>query len=562
MNYLRMLNLSKRFLRRMIILTVVPVMLLAGYGFVDEYFEVSKQLDVFSTMYRELNLYYVDPTDPGKLMRTGMDAMLKSLDPYTTFIPESEMEDFRFLTTGQYGGIGAVIRQKGDEVVISEPYEGFPAQRADLRAGDVLLEVDGHSLSGKKTDEVSRMLKGAPGTALVLTLRRPGMKEPMKQSLIREEINVKNVPFYTTLRDSIGYLKLTGFTENASKNLAAALDDMKKNHSVKGLILDLRGNPGGLLQEAVNVSNLFLPKGELIVSTKGRMKDMDRSYAATQDPVAGKIPVVVLVNSGSASASEIVSGALQDLDRAVIVGQRTYGKGLVQSTRPLSYNAQLKLTTAKYYIPSGRCIQAVDYSHRNADGSVGKIPDSLMHTFQTRSGRTVMDGGGILPDVITTSRTYSPITGSLLGKSLVFDYATYYRTKHDSISQNYEAVLTANEWLDFQSFIHDKEYDYRTKSESSLDELKKNAQEEAYLSDAEVELKALSDKLEVAKQKDLEKNRQEILSVLEEEIATRYGYQQARYRTSIQHDEEVKVALEILGNPSRYDSLLTAAKPR
>lgn len=557
-----MLNLSKRLLRRMIILTVVPVTLLAGYGFVDEYFEVSKQLDVFSTMYRELNLYYVDPTDPGKLMRTGMDAMLKSLDPYTTFIPESEMEDFRFLTTGQYGGIGAVIRQKGDEVVISEPYEGFPAQRADLRAGDVLLEVDGHSLAGKKTDEVSRMLKGAPGTTLVLTLRRPGMKEPMKQTLIREEINVKNVPFYTTLRDSIGYLKLTGFTENASKNLAAALAEMEKTHAVKGLILDLRGNPGGLLQEAVNVSNLFLPKGELIVSTKGRMKDMDRSYAATQEPVAGNIPVVVLVNSGSASASEIVSGALQDLDRAVIVGQRTYGKGLVQSTRPLSYNAQLKLTTAKYYIPSGRCIQAVDYSHRNADGSVGKIPDSLMHTFQTRAGRTVMDGGGILPDVITTSRTYSPITGSLLGKSLVFDYATYYRTKHDSISQNYEVILTSNEWLDFQSFIHDKEYDYRTKSESSLDELKKNAQEEAYLSDAEVELKALSDKLEVAKQKDLEKNRQEILSVLEEEIATRYGYQQARYRTSIQHDEEVTVALEILGNPSRYDSLLSATKLR
>ncbi|MEY4595038.1 MAG: hypothetical protein RIQ47_1448 [Bacteroidota bacterium] len=527
-----------------------------SFSFVDEYFEVSKQLDIFSTLYREVNLHYVDRTDPGKLMKTGIDAMLETLDPYTTYIPESDIEDYRFMTTGQYGGIGALVRQKGDYVVISEPYEGFPAQLNDLRAGDELVEIDGKSLKGKKTDEVSRLLKGSPGTSFKLIIRREGQSGTLEKNITRSEIKVKCVPYYAMLNDSIGYVKLTGFTDKSTIETAAAIRALKEKGELKGLILDLRGNPGGLLQEAVNISNLFLPRGEDIVSTKGRMQDMDKNYKAVAPPLDDQIPLAVLVNSGSASASEIVSGSLQDLDRAVIIGQRTYGKGLVQSTRPLSYNSQLKVTTAKYYIPSGRCIQAVDYSNRNSDGSVGKVPDSLMHEFKTKGGRTVRDGGGILPDIKTEPRKYSNITTSLITKNIVFDFATRYRTLHDSVTLPVNFSLNENDWKEFMDFLKNKEYEYSTKSERSLEEMKKNAEEENYFGTIEKEYIALKEKLVSDKQSDLLKHKEEILQVLEEEIITRYYFQTGRTAASIDHDEDVSTARELLKQPDRYRSIL------
>lgn len=547
------------FLRRFRLYLAIAATLLVcliSFSFVDEYFEVSKQLDIFSTLYREVNLHYVDRTDPGKLMKTGIDAMLETLDPYTTYIPESDIEDYRFMTTGQYGGIGALVRQKGDYVVISEPYEGFPAQLNDLRAGDELVEIDGKSLKGKKTDEVSRLLKGSPGTSFKLIIRREGQSGTLEKNITRSEIKVKCVPYYAMLNDSIGYVKLTGFTDKATIETAAAIRALKEKGELKGLILDLRGNPGGLLQEAVNISNLFLPRGEDIVSTKGRMQDMDKNYKAVAPPLDDQIPLVVLVNSGSASASEIVSGSLQDLDRAVIIGQRTYGKGLVQSTRPLSYNSQLKVTTAKYYIPSGRCIQAVDYSNRNSDGSVGKVPDSLMHEFKTKGGRTVRDGGGILPDIKTEPRKYSNITTSLITKNIVFDFATRYRTLHDSVTLPVNFSLSENDWKEFMDFLKNKEYEYSTKSERSLEEMKKNAEEENYFGTIEKEYIALKEKLVSDKQSDLLKHKEEILQVLEEEIITRYYFQTGRTAASIDHDEDVSTARELLKQPDRYRSIL------
>lgn len=549
-------HVLRRFRLQLIVLATVTVSFIS-YSFVDEYFEVSKQLDIFSTLYREVNLYYVDRTDPGKLMKTGIDAMLETLDPYTTFIPESDIEDYRFMTTGQYGGIGALVRQKGDYVVISEPYEGFPAQKNDLRAGDELIDIDGKSLKGKRTDEVSRLLKGAPGTSFKLTIRREGLSTPLEKQVVRAEIKVKCVPYYTVLKDSIGYIKLTGFTDQATIEVAAALKSMKEKLPLKGLILDLRGNPGGLLQEAVNISNLFLPRGEDIVSTKGRMQEMDKTYKAVAPPMDDQVPLAVLVNSGSASASEIVSGSLQDLDRAVIIGQRTYGKGLVQTTRPLSYNSQLKVTTAKYYIPSGRCIQALDYSNRNDDGSVGKIPDSLMHEFKTKGGRTVLDGGGILPDIKTDTRKYSNITSSLITKNIVFDFATRYRTLHDSVPVAAAFELSEKDWTDFLAFLKNKEYEYSTKSEKSLDEMKKNAVEENYFNTIEKEYLALKEKLVDDKQSDLEKNKVEILQVLEEEIITRYYFQTGRTASGLDHDQEVLTARDVLLQNDRYRSILS-----
>ncbi|MBP6428403.1 MAG: S41 family peptidase, partial [Bacteroidia bacterium] len=402
----------KKFLKTQklkIVIILTAIASITSYSFVDNYFEVSKNLDIFSSLYREVNMYYVDSVDPGKIMKKGIDEMLSSLDPYTNYIPESNIEDYRFMTTGQYGGIGAVIRPKGDYVIVSDPYEGFPADKAGLRAGDVILEIDGKTTKNKKTDEISRALKGSPKTEVKLLIKREGEEKPFEKILVREEIKVKPVPYYGMLDNKIGYIKLNSFTENCAKDVAEALKELKLKNNLSGLVLDLRGNPGGLLHEAVNTSNIFIPRGQEIVSTKGRYKDADRPYKAVNEAIDTELPLAVLVNSGSASASEIVSGSLQDLDRAVVIGQRTFGKGLVQTTRPLSYNSQLKITTSKYYIPSGRCIQALDYTHRNEDGSVGKIPDSLVSEFKTKAGRKVYDGGGIKPDYTTTLKKMNPI---------------------------------------------------------------------------------------------------------------------------------------------------------
>jgi carboxyl-terminal processing protease len=539
-----------------VIAIAVGISSVVSYSFVDDYFQVTKNLDIFASLFRDVNVYYVDSVNPEKLMKTGIDNMLNSLDPYTNFIPESGIEDYRFMTTGQYGGIGAVIRLNGDYTVISDPYEGYPAQKSGLLAGDIIMKIDGVSAKGKRTDEVSHSLKGTAGTEVKLLIKREGIEKPFEISLTRAEIKVKSVPYSGIVRDGIGYIKLNNFTEGANKEISNALKDMKATGNLRGVVLDIRGNPGGLLNEAVNISNIFVDRGQEIVTTKGKIKEYLRIYKAINEAVDKDIPLVVLVNSGSASASEIVSGSLQDLDRAVIIGQRTFGKGLVQTTRSLSYNTQLKITTSKYYIPSGRCIQALDYSHRNDDGSVGKIPDSLVTAFKTNAGRVVFDGGGILPDVVTEPEKLSNISTSLLSKNIIFDYATNYFLKHP---EKPSAIIHFSDadFADFQAYISTKDYDYSTKSEKSLEELRKNTEEENYFAALKAGLDSLKYKLEHNKQEDVIKNKKEIISLLEEEIASRYFYQSGRIRQSLLNDTELDRAIEVLNDHGYYSGILS-----
>ncbi len=550
----------KPFIKKFKILILVALIggySVISYSFVDNYFEVSKNLDIFATLFRELNIYYVDETNPGDLMKKGIDDMLGSLDPYTNYIPESEIEDYRYMTTGQYGGIGALIRQQGDYVVISEPYEGFPAQKADLRAGDRVLKINDIDTKGKKTDDVSKILKGQPSTAIKLLIEREGEKKPLEKIINREEIKIKSVSYSGMIAPTIGYIKLTGFTENAGNEVKEALVGLKKNPQFKSLIFDLRGNPGGLLKEAIDIVNLFEDKGTEIVSTRGKVKDWDKIYKAANIPIDMTIPMAVLVDRGSASASEIVSGSIQDLDRGVVIGQRSYGKGLVQQTRPLSYNAQLKVTVAKYYTPSGRCIQALDYSHRTEDGAVNKVPDSLISAFKTKNGRIVYDGGGIAPDITLEPQKYSSILASLVTKNLIFDYATKYRIAHSTIIAARDFKLTDAEYNEFITFLYGKDYDYTTKIEKTLEELKKNAKEDKTLDSISSDIEGLKIKLMHNKKTDLVKYKPEIKEFLEEEISSRYYFQNGRLEASLKDDPELKEALTVLNDSDRYKKILT-----
>ena len=420
-----------------LVIFVFVVSSFAAINSTTNYFEISKNLDIFASVYREVNTYYVDEVDAGKLMKRGIDEMLNSLDPYTNFFSESEVEDFRFQVTGLYGGIGAQIGNKGDYVVVTDPYENYPAQKEDLRAGDIIIDIDGKSTKGKNTSEISKLLKGQAGTKVKLTIKREDEGE-LTKTLTRQEIHINNVPYFGMVNDNTGYIRLATFTNDAGKEVKDALVELKKNPSLKSVILDVRGNPGGLLHEAVNIVNVFIPQGQEVVSTKGKVKEWEKSYKTLNPPVDIEIPLVVLTNRSSASASEIVSGSIQDLDRGVVIGLKTFGKGLVQSTRPLSYNTQVKITTAKYYTPSGRCIQALNYSHRNEDGSVGAVPDSLKKEFKTKNGRKVFDGGGVDPEIFVVHTPYSKLAESLISKQLIFDFATTYRTKHDKIISSKE----------------------------------------------------------------------------------------------------------------------------
>lgn len=526
-------------------------------GFVDNFFEISKNLDIFSSLYKELNIYYVDETDAGELMKTGIDAMLESLDPYTTYIPESEKEDFEFMTTGQYGGIGAVITKNGDWVYVSEPYEGFPADKAGLIAGDKFVEIAGESAKAKSTEDVSKVLKGEPNTAVKVLIEREGLAKPFEVEIIREEIKLNSVPYYGLISDSIGYIKTRSFTRNISKEVIDAYKDMNANNDLKGLVLDLRGNPGGLLNEAISMANIFIDRGKEIVFTKGKIKDWDKSYKARNEAIDTKIPLVVLINRSSASASEIVSGAVQDFDRGVVIGQRSFGKGLVQQTRKLSYNAQLKLTTAKYYIPSGRCIQALDYSNRDEDGSVGKVPDSLRTEFKTLvNERSVFDGGGITPDITIEPEKFSNILRSLVSKRHIFNFANQYRRNNESIDDAKSFVISDDVYSQFKQYLNDKEYEYETKTEKAIKKLEKDAEGEKYLSELQEQLEVLSSKMEESKNNDIERFKSEISELLEMEIVTRYFYQKGKIETTIKHDEEIAKAIDVLDNMELYDAIL------
>lgn len=535
------------------IFTVVVSTVCAAFLF-DNYFEKSKNLDIFTSVYKELSSSYVDDIDSGELMKTAIDAMLESLDPYTTYIPESEIEDFRFQTTGEYGGIGAMISKVDEYVVITEPYEGFPAQKAGLIAGDKILKINGQSAKGKNTEEVSKILKGQPNTPVTILVERAITKEELSFKFNREQVTVASVPYSEYIEDGIGYIKLNSFTRNCSNDVKESILKLKKEQKLNGLILDLRGNGGGLLNESVEIVNLFVDKGEEVVRTKGKIKSWDKSYKATKKALDKDVPLVILINSSSASASEIVSGAVQDLDRGVIIGQRSFGKGLVQQTKPLPYNAQLKLTVAKYYIPSGRCIQALDYSQRNSDGSVGKIPDSLMTEYKTRNGRIVKDGGGILPDILIEKDNFNQIVASLYRERLFFDYASLYHNNVNKLSRNF--VFSNNDFSDFKLFLRDKEYKYSTNTEEALQKLKEDAQKEEYFDGISDAYSSLVDLLEKNKSDDLQKSQAQVKEILTGEIMSRYYYQKGRIIASLNFDDEVKKAIEILKDKDSYNKLL------
>tara|TARA_B100000242_G_scaffold158847_1_gene113422 strand:+ start:606 stop:2249 length:1644 start_codon:yes stop_codon:yes gene_type:complete len=544
----------KKKLKIVLLTIVMSSFAIFSTGVSESYFEIAKNLDIFNSLYKELNSLYVDDTDPGELMKESIDHMLESLDPYTTYIPESEIEDFRFMTTGQYGGIGAVITKRDEHVYISEPYEGFAAQKSGLMAGDKILEINGTSAKNKSTEEVSKILKGQPGTSVNLLIERKSVTEPFNVVFDREKVTINSVSYSDYINNNIGYVKLRSFTRGCAEQLRKSIVELDNKEDLKGLILDLRSNPGGLLNESVDIANLFIDKGELIVSTKGKISSWDKEYIAKKSPIFKNLPLVVLINNTSASASEIVSGSIQDLDRGVIIGKKSFGKGLVQQTRKLPYNSELKLTVAKYYIPSGRCIQAIDYSNRNEDGSVGVIADSLLTEFRTRNGRKVYDGGGITPDIITAENYPVNLIKSLVKERLFFDFATDFRINNDQLS--YDFILTEQDFSDFIYFLSDKKYEYITKTESAIEKLKEKSKTENYFIEIEDELNLLLTKYYESKKDDLNKNKQTIKEILTSEIMSRYYYQKGRIKASLNFDQDVKKAIEILENEKEYNALL------
>jgi carboxyl-terminal processing protease len=528
----------------------------SSYAFVSGYFEVTKSLDIFTTLFREVNIYYVDETKPGEMIEKAIDAMLDDLDPYTNYIPESEIEDFRFQTTGQYGGIGSLIRQKDDYVIIVEPYKGFPADKAGLKAGDKLLEIDGKSVKGKTTQDVSSVLKGQPGVGVELLIERPGAKKPFTVKFVREEVKVKAIPYMGMMDEHIAYVRLRSFTRNCANEVREAIKSLQEENDVKGLVLDLRGNPGGLLNESVSLCNIFLEKGQEVVSTKGKIKEWDKVYNTKGSPLDTELPLVVLINQSSASASEIVSGTMQDLDRGVVLGKRSFGKGLVQQTRKLSYNSQLKVTVAKYYTPSGRCIQALDYASRNDDGSVGKVADSLKTAFYTNNGRVVYDGGGVNPDVIVEQDMFANIVGSLVSKQLVFDYATDFVLEHESIAEPGVFEVSNEIYTDFVGFLEDKEYEYETETEKRLEKLIEIAKEDNY-EDFTVNISALQEKLLAYKEDDIHKYQDQISELILSELVVRYYYQEGRIKANLANDIVLDEAIEVLNDFDRYHGILS-----
>ncbi len=541
------------------LLTVAGILLLAvgitSLKSDDRNFEISKQLNIYATLFREINMFYVDETDPSKLVTESINAMLKTLDPYTVYYPESEMEDIKLMTTGEYAGIGSVISKKGDEVIIREPYKNFPADKAGLLPGDVLLSIDGTSVKGKSTEEVSEILKGQPGKEITIKVRREGHKKPIEAKAIREKIQLPSVPYYGMLENHTGYIYLNSFTDKAAADVRKAIIELK-NQGAQSLILDLRANSGGLLDQAVEICNFFLPKDSKIVSTKGKVKQWDKEYVTLRNPIAPDLPLAVLIDRGTASAAEIVSGALQDYDRAVLIGERSFGKGLVQTVRDLAYNTKVKVTTAKYYIPSGRCIQALDYSHRNPDGSVGKVPDSLITEYSTRAGRKVYDGGGITPDIKIDAPNFARITQELVLQDLCFDFVNSYALQHPEIGTIKDFVITEEIYNAFKNYLKEKKFSYETDSQLILEKLIKAAKSEKYYETVQPQIEQLQKELTHSLNRDMEVYKDEITNFLAEQFMQRYYYLEGAIEYKVNHDEEVRKALDILTNKEEYQKLL------
>ena len=544
-----------------IISTSLVLVIIAGFfSFTergDRYFEIAKNLDIFATLFKEVNAYYVDEVNPNTLMKTGIDAMLKSLDPYTNYIPEDDIENFRTLSTGQYGGIGAQTRRIKGKLYIRMIFEGTPAHQGGLKIGDQVVAIDDIPIKGLSRDEVSKLMKGQINTPVSLTVTRYNKPDDIKLQFKREKITIKSVPYFGMVDSEIGYLKLTEFTMHAGREVKNAVEALKEQGATK-IILDLRGNPGGLLIEAVNIVNVFVPKGQEIVYTSGKIKENNSSYRTLNNTVDADIPLVVLINSGSASASEIVSGAVQDLDRGVLVGERSYGKGLVQTTRPLSYNSQLKVTTAKYYIPSGRSIQVIDYSHRKSDGSVGKIPESIKSAFKTRNGRVVYDGGGIAVDIEVKNTSLPPIATSLLFGGLLFDYVTEYYYSHHEIAPASEFELSDKEYNEFINWLKDKNYSYTTQVEKKALELTDLAKQEKYYNEIKDDLIKLKENILKNKNTDLYLQKDIIKYLLEEEIVSRYYLEKGEIEVSFAKDEVLIEAINVFKNPDKYHQILSA----
>ncbi|MEI6754569.1 MAG: S41 family peptidase [Paludibacter sp.] len=523
-------------------------------------FRISKNMTIFNSVLRELDLFYVDTLNYDKMVKTSIDNMLEKLDPYTVYLPEEDTDDLTFMTTGEYAGIGAMIMKSGSDVCVSEPYEGMPAQRNGIRAGDVLQEIDGKKLTGMTVNEVSLMLKGTPGTQIKIKLKRPGEKSIIEKSFIREKIQINPVKYYAVVSDKVGYVMLSEFTDRAAIELKAAVNEMVHKNLIESLVLDIRNNGGGLIDEAIKIVGYFVPKGTEVVTTKGKNKEADRTYKTPTEPIFPQMKLLVLVNRSSASASEIVAGSIQDLDRGIIIGERTFGKGLVQNIRPIGFGGNLKVTTAKYYIPSGRCIQAIDYSHRNDDGSVGHIPDSLTSEFKTHSGRKVRDGGGIIPDTLTKDDRKLNIAYYIFAQNLYFEFVTQYGLKHTAISSPVDFKLSDEDYKEFTDYLIAKKFTYSTQTEKYYKELLEIAQYDGLDLRAKEEFAALKAKLMPEVSKSLEENKADIAELLSLEIIKHYYYQKGQIKYSLRTDKDLKVALDLLKPQGKYNQVLGEKK--